>query len=59
GKQFKRADRSGAPWAAVIGDSELAEGLVVLKELRGEEGEDRRLVPEAVVSELAGGFSRT
>jgi len=48
GKQFKRADRSGAPWAAVIGDSEVAEGLVVLKELRGEEGEDRRLAPEAV-----------
>jgi histidyl-tRNA synthetase len=54
GKQFKRADRSGAPWAAVIGDSELAEGLVVLKELRGEEGEDRRLLPEAVVAAVAG-----
>jgi len=53
-KQFKRADRSGAPWAAVIGDSEVAEGLVVLKELRGEEGEDRRLVPEAVVAAVAG-----
>ena len=26
GKQFKRADRSGARWAAVIGDSEAAEG---------------------------------
>jgi histidyl-tRNA synthetase len=48
GKQFKRADRSGAPWAAVIGDSEAAERLVVLKELRGEAGEDRRLAPEAV-----------
>jgi len=54
GKQFKRADRSGAPWAAVIGDSEVAEGLVVLKELRGEEGEDRRLAPEAVPAMVAG-----
>ena len=26
GKQFKRADLSGAAWAAVIGDSEAAEG---------------------------------
>jgi histidyl-tRNA synthetase len=42
GKQFKRADRSGAPWAAVLGDDELAQGLVVLKPLRGQSaGEDR------------------
>jgi histidyl-tRNA synthetase len=54
GKQFKRADRSCAPWAVVIGDSEAAEGLVVLKELRGEAGEDRRLAPEAVREALAG-----
>jgi len=54
GKQFKRADRSGAPWAAVIGDSEAAERLVVLKELRGEAGEDRRLAPEAVPAMVAG-----
>ena len=39
GKQFKRADRSGAPWAAVIGDSEAAAGVVVLKDLRGEQPE--------------------
>jgi histidyl-tRNA synthetase len=39
GKQFKRADRSGAPWAAVIGDSEAADGVVVLKDLRGEQPE--------------------
>jgi histidyl-tRNA synthetase len=37
GKQFKRADRSGAPWAAVIGDSEAADGEVVLKDLHGEQ----------------------
>jgi histidyl-tRNA synthetase len=39
GKQFKRADRSGAPWAAVIGDSEAADGVAVLKDLRGEQSE--------------------
>jgi histidyl-tRNA synthetase len=40
GKQFKRADRSGARWAAVIGEAEAAEGVVVLRELRGEGGAD-------------------
>jgi histidyl-tRNA synthetase len=39
GKQFKRADRSGAPWAAVIGDGEVERGVVRLKPLR-EEGEE-------------------
>ncbi len=33
-KQFKRADRSGAPWAAVLGDAEADLGLVTLKPLR-------------------------
>ena len=33
GKQFKRADRSGAAWAAVIGDDEVASGQVRLKGL--------------------------
>jgi histidyl-tRNA synthetase len=53
GKQFKRADRSGARWAAVIGDSEAAEGVVVLKDLRGETPE-RRLAE----AELVGALSR-
>jgi histidyl-tRNA synthetase len=43
GKQFRRADRSGARWAVVIGDAEAAEGVVQLKNLRlpastGEDG---------------------
>ena len=42
GKQFKRADRSGAPWAAVIGDGEVDRGVVRLKPLR-EEGEELEL----------------
>ena len=36
GKQFKRADRSGAQWAAVIGDEEAKTRQVRLKPLRGE-----------------------
>jgi histidyl-tRNA synthetase len=51
GKQFKRADRSGAPWAAVIGDTEAADGVVVLKDLRGETTE-RRFSPDQLVELL-------
>ena len=51
GKQFKRADRSGASWAGVIGDSEAAEGVVVLKDLRGEQPE-RRLAEAELVEAL-------
>ena len=39
GKQFKRADRCGAPWALVIGDQEAEQGCVRLKSLRAEEQE--------------------
>ena len=42
GKQFKRADRSGSPWAAVLGDGELERGVVRLKPLR-EEAEELEL----------------
>ena len=42
GKQFKRADRSGAAWALVLGDGETEKGLVRLKPLRGE-GEEREM----------------
>jgi histidyl-tRNA synthetase len=40
-KQFKRADRSGARYAAVIGDGEAVEGVVRLKDLRAEVAEQR------------------
>jgi histidyl-tRNA synthetase len=33
--QFKRADRSGAPLAVVLGDDEVAKGVAGLKSLRG------------------------
>ena len=34
GKQFKRADRSGARWAVVLGDEEAERGEVRLKPLQ-------------------------
>jgi histidyl-tRNA synthetase len=52
GKQFKRADRCGARWAAVIGESEASEGVVVLKDLRDPEGTDQRLAPQALLARL-------
>ena len=39
GKQFKRADRCGAPWALVVGDQEVERGCVRLKSLRSEADE--------------------
>lgn len=36
GKQFKRADRSGATWAVVIGESEMEQEQVILKNLKAE-----------------------
>jgi histidyl-tRNA synthetase len=37
--QFRRADKSGAPLALIIGDDELARGVVALKPLRHESGQ--------------------
>lgn len=41
--QMKEADRSGARWAAIVGDEELADGQVTLKDLKtGEQERVRR-----------------
>jgi len=59
GKQLKRAERSGAAWAALIGDEEAAKGQLRLKSLRQPEpaeSPDRPLAlgePAAVVAALA------
>ena len=37
--QFKRADKSGAQLALVMGDDEVAQGNVILKSLRDESGQ--------------------
>ncbi|MCB1775591.1 MAG: histidine--tRNA ligase, partial [Gammaproteobacteria bacterium] len=55
--QFKRADRSGAAYALVIGDSELEAGTVVLKPLRSDEAQQavgREALIEALRMRLAG-----
>ena len=52
GKQFKRADRSGAHWALVLGDDEVERGEVRLKALK-QQAEDSTvaLVPVAAIVE--------
>ncbi len=40
--QFKKADKSGARYALVLGDDELARGVLAVKPLRGE-GEQREM----------------
>jgi histidyl-tRNA synthetase len=37
--QFRRADKSGAPLALILGDDELARGVVAMKPLREESGQ--------------------
>jgi histidyl-tRNA synthetase len=44
--QFSRADQSGAQLALIIGDDELARGVVALKPLRREAGQTECLVAE-------------
>jgi histidyl-tRNA synthetase len=46
GKQFKRAERSGAAWVAVIGEEEVAKGQLRLKRL-GAAGDATAAVPDA------------
>jgi histidyl-tRNA synthetase len=46
--QMKRADRSGALFALILGDDELARGVVAIKELRGDGAQDE--VPLAGVA---------
>jgi len=42
--QFKKADASGARWALVFGDDELARGVVKLQDLRARDGEPQERV---------------
>jgi histidyl-tRNA synthetase len=39
--QFKRADRSGAPLAVILGEDELREGQVTIKHLRDQTGQEK------------------
>ncbi|HUI62135.1 MAG TPA: histidine--tRNA ligase [Steroidobacteraceae bacterium] len=49
--QFRRADRSAAPLAVIVGDDELARGVVGMKPLRQESGQS-----ECPVAQLAAGI---
>jgi histidyl-tRNA synthetase len=51
--QFKKADASGAAWALIFGDDELARGEVGLKPLR-EQGGEQLYLPLTAVPEWAG-----
>ena len=52
GKQFKRADRSGARWALVLGDEEVGRGEVRLKPLQQQAEESTvALAPVAAIVE--------
>jgi histidyl-tRNA synthetase len=48
---MKVADRSGAPYAAIIGEDEVAAGEVTLRDLRGETGQ-RRVALDDLVSDI-------
>ncbi len=49
--RMKRADASGAEFALILGEDELAAGTVAVKALR-ETGEQRQLTPDALIDEL-------
>jgi histidyl-tRNA synthetase len=52
--QFKRADKSGAEFALVLGDDEVARGVVALKALRQEMAQEE--CPFDRISERLGGL---
>jgi histidyl-tRNA synthetase len=54
--QMKKADKSGADFAVLIGDDERAAAEVSLKPLRGN-GDQVRIAQDSLVSELTGKFS--
>jgi histidyl-tRNA synthetase len=47
--QFRRADRSGAELAVILGDDELGRGVVALKPLREDSGQSECATPELPV----------
>jgi histidyl-tRNA synthetase len=50
--QMKKADKSGARWALIVGEDELAAGEISLKPLRGD-GEQQRIARSALAETLA------
>ncbi|MEP6861653.1 MAG: HisS family protein, partial [Deltaproteobacteria bacterium] len=52
GKQFKYADRTGIPFALVIGSQEHAEGVVTLQDLRVHENNKTKIARAEIVARL-------
>ena len=50
-KQFKRADKVGAVYALVLGENEVAENTVVVKDLQG--GEQETVAQTELAAKLA------
>ena len=50
--QFKKADKSGALFALILGDDELAQQVVGVKPLRGQ-GEQQTIAWDALAEHLA------
>lgn len=57
--QFRRADHSGAPYALILGDDEMASGRVALKPLRAAQGEQITLPREQVAVHLRAALDLT
>lgn len=51
--QMKRADRSRAAWALILGEDELAQGKVTLKPLRGQDVEQVSLDHDELLARLS------
>ena len=50
--QMKRADNSGAAYAVIIGEDEIAQGMAVVKEMRDSEGKQSNVVFEGIADYL-------
>lgn len=57
--QFRRADHSGARFALILGEDEVAAGTVAIKPLRDPRGEQRTLSPEQAAVYLAAALDST
>ncbi|MBO1518511.1 histidine--tRNA ligase [Oceanisphaera pacifica] len=55
-KQLKRADKSGASMALILGEDEVARGEVTIKYLRGQ-GEQQTLTVNDIIEQLKGDLS--
>jgi histidyl-tRNA synthetase len=54
GKQLGAADRSGAQWALILGEDELASDTITIKDLRTPGGEQRTIAQRDLVQALHG-----